>query len=114
MPLQDANPTPSFGGFGLNHRTGEEVRLLCNLRDVCTWLWPNGWNRGRDLPRLREGLRNLYQLGIIWNRGEWLLVRPVKLPILETRLDDYLIVDVTGLPGSDRGPMIDTQRLWNG
>ena len=51
-------------------------------------------------------------MGIIWNRGEWLLVRPVKPPILETRLDDYLIVDVTGLPGSDRGPMIDTQRLW--
>jgi hypothetical protein len=126
LPLQVAKVSTAGAGapitprlwFGfqialpLNRRTGEEVRLLFTLRDVCTWLWPNGWNRGRDLPRLREGLRNLYQLGIIWNRGEWLLVRPVRLPILETRLDDYLIVDVTGLPGSDRGPMIDTQRLW--
>ena len=65
-----------------------------------------------DLPRLREGLRDLYQLGIIWNRSEWLLVRPVKLPTWETRLDDHLLVDVTSLPGSDRGAMINTQVLW--
>ena len=126
LPLQVAKVSTAGAGapitprlwFGfqmalpLDRRTGEEVRLLLTLRDMCTWLWPNGWNRNRDLPRLREGLRNLYQLGIIWDRGEWLLVRPVKLPTLETRLDDYLIVDVTALPGSDRGPMIDTERLW--
>ncbi len=96
----------------LQNRTGAEVRLTFTVREVCSWLWPNGWNRGRDLPRLREGLRNLYQLGIIWNRAEWLLVRPVKLPIMETRLDDYLQVDVTALPDSAHGPMINTERLW--
>ena len=36
----------------------------------------------------------------------------MNLPTPETRLDDYLNVDVLSLPGSDRGPMIDTQRLW--
>ena len=98
--------------FPLNRRTGEEVRLPFTLRDFCAWLWPNGWNRGRDMPRLREGLRNLSQLGVIWGRAEWLLVRPVNIPTHDTRLDDYLLVDVTALPGSNRGPMIDTRRLW--
>ena len=96
----------------LNRRTGEEVRLPLTVREVCSWLWPNGWNRGRDLPRLREGLRDLYQLGVFWDHAEWLLVRPVKLPTMETPLDDHILVDVTALPGSDRGPLIDTQRLW--
>ena len=126
LPLQVAKVSTAGAGapitprlwFGcqmtlpLDRRTGEEVRLPFTLRDACNWLWPNGWNRGRDLPRLREGMRGLYQLGVIWDQAEWLLVRPVKLPTMETPLDDYLLVDVTALPGSDRGPMIDTQILW--
>ena len=40
------------------------------------------------------------------------LVRPVKIPTNDAQLDDYLLVDVTALPGSGRGPMIDTRRLW--
>ena len=100
-------------GLPLDRRTGEEVRLPFTVREVGTWLWPNGWNRRRDLPRLRKGLRDLYHLGVIWGQAEWLLVRPVKIPTVETSLDDYLLIDVTALRGSDRGPLIDTQRLWH-
>ena len=51
-------------------------------------------------------------MGIIHERMEWLLVRPVNLPTAETHLDDHIRIDVTSLPGSDHGPMIDTVRLW--
>ena len=31
MPLQDANPTPSFGGFGLRPQSGENETLVTRL-----------------------------------------------------------------------------------
>ena len=96
----------------VDHRTGENVVLTFTLREIRDWLWPNGWNRSRDLPRLIEGLRNLATMGIVWERREWLLVRPILIPTMDTMLDDYLLVEVTALPGSDRGPMIDTKALW--
>ena len=34
MPLQDANPTPSFGGFGLRRQYFERVRIEAQLRDA--------------------------------------------------------------------------------
>ena len=93
-------------------RDGREARLNFTLRELVSWLWPNGWERRHDLPKLAQGLHDLNQLGIVYERVKWLLVRPVKTPTWETRLDDSLRVDVTSLPGSDRGPMIDTVRLW--
>ena len=96
----------------LDLRTSSDVRMKFTLRDIRDWLWPHGWRRGVHLPMLQKGLRDLYQLGIVYNRAEWLLVRPVTLPTGDTRLDDILLVDVTALPGSDRGPMVDTVRLW--
>ena len=96
----------------LDHRTGENMVLTFTLKEIRDWLWPNGWNRGRDLPRLIEGFRNLATMGIVWERREYLLVRPILIPTMDTMLDDYLLVEVTALPGSDRGPMIDTKVLW--
>ena len=96
----------------LDRRTGDNQVLQFTLREVRDWLWPNGWNRGRDLPRLIEGFRNLATMGIVWERREWLLVRPISIPTENTRLDDYLLLEATALPGSDRGPLIDTQVLW--
>ena len=96
----------------LDLRTSSDVRMKFTLRDIRDWLWPHGWRRGVHLPMLQKGLRDLYQLGIVYDRAEWLLVRPVTLPTGDTRLDDILLVDVTALPGSDRGPMVDTVRLW--
>ena len=111
-------PIPSRLWFGcqmalpLDHRTGENVVLTFTLREIRDWLWPNGWNRGRDLPRLIEGFRNLATMGIVWGRREWLLVRPISIPTMDTILDDDLLVGVTALPGSNRGPWIDIQALW--
>ena len=37
MPLQDANPTPSFGGFGLRLRPGKirnKAVLMCEVAKV--------------------------------------------------------------------------------
>ena len=37
--------------------------LHCTLRELVAGLWPRGWNRGRDWPRLMAGLDELRRLG---------------------------------------------------
>ena len=70
-------------------RDGREARLNFTLRELVSWLWPNGWERRTDLPRLAQGLHDLNQLGIVYERVKWLLVRPVKTPTWETRLGRF-------------------------
>ena len=98
----------------VSERDGKERRLRLTLREIVSVLWPNaGWKKGKDLPLLRSAMRRLYELGVHYDRAEWLLVRPVKLPTCDTRLDDTLLIDVTSLPGSETGPLIDTAMLWD-
>ena len=86
-------------------------RVRLTLRDMSEWLWPGGWHRGRDLPRLRQTLQHLVCLYMPWERRLWLSVRPVTLPGETTRLDDTLYLDVELPPGSEQGPMISRPHL---
>ena len=98
--------------MSLIDRRGGDHLLPLTLRQVAGWIWPHGWNRGRDLPRLITAFGDLVKLGITWNRRDWLLVTPVVVPRHDTQLDDQVLVRVFTLPNSDRGPMIDTETLW--
>ena len=98
--------------MSLIDRRGGDHPLPLTLRQINSWIWPHGWNRGRDLPRLITAFGDLVKLGITWNRRDWLLVIPVVLPRHDTQLDDQVMVRVITLPNSDRGPMIDTETLW--
>ena len=93
-------------------RTGGNVPLRFTLQEIVDWLWPNGWARSRHLAMLHDGMRNLYRMGVEYDRREWLLVRPVALPTSATQLRDELIIEVTALPNSGNGPMVNTQKLW--
>ena len=86
-------------------------RMRLTLRDMSEWLWPGGWHRGRDLPKLRQTLQSLVYLYMPWERRQWLSVRPVTLPGETTRLDDILYLDVELPPGSEQGPMISRPHL---
>lgn len=86
------------------HQTTE---LTVTLRDLVDWIWPNGWNRRRNLPVLSWALKDLGELRIEWQRRLWNLVVARTLPTWETRLDDPIVLHVFSLPGSDRGPIID-------
>ena len=91
------------------HHQLRRVRLT--LRDMADWLWPGGWHRGRDLPKLRQTLQHLVHIYIPWERRLWLSVRAVTLPGETTRLDDTLYLDVELPPGSGQGPMISRPHL---
>ena len=98
--------------LSVQHRTGNPAVLALTIRDMVSWIWPNGWNRRRDMPRLIEGLRQLGTVGTWWRRTEWLLVRPAFLPAPDWHLDDHVLIEITTLPDSQRGPTIDPAVLW--
>ena len=95
----------------LDRVPGNTAKLSASLRDLVAWIWPNGWQRYRDLPALQRSLRELDAMRISWERREWRLVGVTALPNTTTRLDDEIVLRIEHLPGSENGPLIDRARL---
>ena len=93
---------------------GQTARLAVPLRDMVAWIWPKGWQRGRDLPRLQRALLELDEMRIHYDRRLWRLVGVTALPVESTRMDDSIVLRVEHLPSSNHGPMInrDGLRHW--
>ena len=93
---------------------GPPAALRCKLRDVVAGLWPRGWNRGRDWPRLLAGLDELRRLGVEWEHngtgGVWFAVTVRSVP-RDAQLDDLVQFEVLLPPGSGPGPMVAREHL---
>ena len=70
------------------------------------WLWPKGWQRNRDLNKLRKALLDLRNLRVYHERWEWFLVDIDRLPTETSRFEDPFRIYVRHLPDSDRGPWL--------
>ena len=97
----------------LDRLPGQTARLDVKLRALTAWLWPKGWDRKRDLPKLRRALIELHNMRVDYRRMEWALVLVTRLPHAGTSLDDEIGFRVEHLPGSERGPLIDRPALRN-
>ena len=98
-------------------RRNEEypIPLRAKLRDVVAGLWPRGWQRGRDWPRLLAGLDELRRLGFEWEHGGtggvWFAVTVRSVPREDAALDDLMQFDVQLPPGSGPGPLVAREHL---
>ena len=94
---------------------GSPIPLRAKLRDVVTGLWPRGWQRGRDWPRLLAGLDELRRLGVEWEHGGtggvWFAVTVRSVPREDAPLDDLMQFEVQLPPGSGPGPMVAREHL---
>lgn len=100
----------------LRRTTGLPVVLTCTLRQLVGALWPRGWQRGRDWPRLMAGLDAMHNLGVEWEapdgtRGVRLVVAVRDRPRDQALLDDVCRFEVLLPPGSGSGPLVDRQHL---
>ena len=86
-------------------------KLNTTLRDLTDWLYPNGWNRKRDLPRIRRALLEVNNFTVEYERREWFVVQALALPNDKTRLDDPIPFNVNLPFESDRGALIDRTAL---
>ena len=100
----------------LRRTTGHPVILTCTLRQLVGALWPRGWQRGRDWPRLMAGLDAMHNLGVEWEApdgtgGVRLVVAVRDRPRDQALLDDVCRFEVLLPPGSGSGPLVDRQHL---
>ena len=89
--------------------SGAPAVLRAKVRDVVAGLWPRGWQRGRDWPRLLGGLDEMRRLGVEWEYGGtggvWFAVTVRSVP-RAGRLDDLMQFEVLLPPGSGPGPLV--------
>ena len=100
----------------LRRTSRQPAILICTLRQLAEALWPRGWQRGRDWPRLLAALDELSRLGVEWEQpngqgGVWYAVMVRSRPRDGALLDDVFRFEVLLPPGSNRGPMIDRTHL---
>lgn len=78
-------------------RWGRLVDVELEVRDLVEALWPDGWNRGKQLPRLRDACASINGLG--WfadseGRTEWAPVLFRRRPGLAATLNDLVLLQV--------------------
>lgn len=81
--------------------------LVVTVRELRDWLWPRGWERRRDWPRLRAALWKARDYTIPDGGGLWLPFALRRDPGADASLDDCVVIDVELPPGAGNGPAID-------
>ena len=84
-------------------RSGRLQKVFFTLRQLRDAIWPNGWQRGRDYPKLVHAMNYLTTSGVPWKGGIW---RPITVRNVPVELDDKATFDVELPPGSGRGPLV--------
>ena len=89
------------------------VKIKPTLREVVETVFPNGWHRGNQLPRLINAFNELHQKRISWERRGYNIVQVYAAPELTTHLDDELEIVVRFPEGfkAAHGPKIDTEQM---
>jgi hypothetical protein len=78
-------------------RRGRMVDVPLTVRELAEALWPHGWQRGRDLPKLRNAMRAINALGFFSTpdaRIEWAPVLWRAIPGQGAHLDDHALLQV--------------------
>ena len=78
-------------------RRGRLVRVPMTVRELRDAFWPDGWQRGKQLPRLIHALREINGLGFLVapnGRTEWAPVLWRQIPTMAASLDDLAIAEV--------------------
>ena len=88
------------------------ARIPTTLRNIIDWRFPNGWQRGRDLPKLRADLYAVHNKRYYWEGGRWNPVSVPNMPEQWTTLDHPVPLDVHFRPGTiGQGALINVDRL---
>ena len=87
-------------------------RIVATVRELRDFLFPNGWERRRDWPRIREALYRARDYVIPDERGgKWLPFALRYEPGLTAGLTEAVVIDVELPPGTVDGPPIDRHEL---
>ena len=97
-------------------RLRQSVRMALTVRDLRNGLFPNGWQAGRDWPKLRAALEGARDYTIrLPDGGLWFMFALRRLPSEASNgtpsLDDFVVLDIAYPPGAGDGPPVDLPTL---
>ncbi len=78
-------------------RRGRLVQVPMTVRELRDAFWPDGWQRGKQLPRLIHALQEINGLGFLTapnGRTQWAPVLWRQIPTMTACLDDLAIAEV--------------------
>ena len=86
------------------------VRMAVSLRELKEGLFPNGWQRNRDWPRLKHVLETSREYAIHDGQGRWY---PIALRYMPDNpgLDDVIEIDIAFPAGAKTGPIVSLPKL---
>ena len=87
-------------------RAGRLIDVPLTVGEISKAVWPNGWQRGRDLPKLRNAMRAINALGFLTTpdgRLEWAPVLWRVIPGPAARLHDHALLQVQLPPSAGGG-----------
>ena len=94
----------------INQRSREQ-QIEFALWEIRDWLWPDGWTRTSQFPRLRQAMAEVDRMRLTVNlpsggRTAWRAVGFLGLFPPNARLDDRAIAQINLPPGSGHGPLV--------
>jgi len=85
----------------------ESVLIEPTLREIVAAIWPNGWRRGADLPRLIRALEEVHCYAIPWQQGAaWRPVTVRTAPTMTADLETPIVFDVRLPAGTNPGARV--------
>ena len=110
-PLELALPIAFLLAVRAEDRGLESVRIAVTVRQLRDWLYPNGWRRQHDWPRLQQALEGLSAQWVPLHGGKWFPVVLRYIPGDSAHLDELIVVEVAFPPGAHQGTPINQRRL---
>ena len=107
-----------YMGLAVNveDRKLDAVRFSVTVRTLQNMLWPNGWQKGRDWPRLRNALLKARDVAFRdSHNGYWFPLQLQRLPDEGNggpALDDLVVMIMSLPPGAHDGPPVQLPYLY--
>ncbi len=112
VPLEQRLFTRMFSSVAVGDRKHYVLRMAVTLRQLRDGMFPHGWHRSNQWPRLRRALTNLNQYAFPLGGNLWFAMALRSMPE-EPRMEDTIVIDISFPKGAITGPIIDLGHLDN-
>ena len=110
VPLEQRLLIRIASSVAVNERENSVLRMAVTLRELRDGMFPRGWHRKNQWPRLRCALINLNQYAFPYAGNLWFPMALRSMPE-EPRLEDTILIDISYPEGAKTGPIIDLVHL---
>ena len=110
VPLEQRLFIRTLSSVAVDERENSVLRMAVTLRELRDGMFPHGWHRRNQWPRLRHALTNLNQYAFPYAGNLWFPVALRSMPE-NPQMEDIILLDISYPEGAKTGPIIDLVHL---